>query len=70
MTVAPNSMPLSKNPRTIHQNPHLIAAMRDYKNALRMVRCGLLGNAHSQRKNLLIIYRLIAGKSLPSPLSF
>lgn len=46
----------------INQNPHLIAAYRDYMNALDMRRQGLLGNASKERELLRNLYRIIAGK--------
>lgn len=45
-----------------NQNPHLIAAYREYMNALAMRRNGLLGNASAQRERLRATYRIIAGK--------
>ena len=46
----------------IENNPHLIRAYSEYKQALCMVKQGLLGNAEKQRVQLTLIYRLIAGK--------
>lgn len=46
----------------INQNPHLIAAYRDYMNALAMRRSGMVGNASFQREHLRALYRVIAGK--------
>ena len=46
----------------IEQNKHLIQAMTEYRDAMRMVKNGMLGNAQAQRDRLRFIYRLIAGK--------
>ena len=45
-----------------NQNPHLIAAYREYMNAIDMCRRGMLGNASLQRESLRALYRIIAGK--------
>lgn len=49
----------------IEQNPHIVAAYSNYMNALKMVRCGLLGNASAQREHLRTLYRIVAGKKTP-----
>lgn len=49
---------------TLTENPHFLRAFKDYMEARKMVKQGLLGNAHNQRTALLITYRLLAGKPL------
>lgn len=46
----------------IEQNKHLIQAMTEYRDAMRAVKNGMLGNANAQRERLRWVYRLIAGK--------
>lgn len=46
----------------IEDNKHLIQAMIEYRDAMRMVKNGMLGNSQAQRDRLRFIYRLIAGK--------
>ena len=47
---------------TIEENKHMIRAYQEYMQARRMVRDGMLGNAHAQREYLRAVYRTIAGK--------
>lgn len=46
----------------ITQNKHLVAAYKDYMDALEAQRQGLIGNASRQREVLREIYRLLASK--------
>lgn len=48
----------------ITTNPHFIAAVALYQEAMRLRRAGLLGNVAKQREHLRCIYRLLAGKTI------
>lgn len=46
----------------ITQNKRLVAAYKDYMDALEAQRQGLIGNANHHREVLRAVYRLLAGK--------
>ena len=46
----------------ITQNKHLVAAYKDYMDALAAQQQGLIGNASRQREVLRAVYRRLAGK--------